>query len=131
MSLAEITLDLPTTRPILKQIPVHLRMTVLPAPTLSPVEGELVSINPEHMFVRAPISPLPKTVAHLRFRMLKKRMCEARGQVVWHRNDGFGIAIEECNQPLESVLLELSDLSPNLRQLYLADVLYPRIDLSL
>lgn len=112
------------------QLNIHLRVTLIPRSGAEPVEGELVSIGPDQMFVRAPVAISAGKTVHLRFRMLSKRVCEARGQVVWQQDGGFGVALEVRNAALDSFLLDLSKLSPNLRQIYLADVLYPRIDLA-
>jgi hypothetical protein len=113
------------------QLNVHLRVTLIPRSGTEPVEGELVSIGPDQMFVRAPVAISPGKTVHLRFRMLSKRVCEARGQVIWQQDGGFGVVLEERNAAMDSFLQDLGKLSPNLRQLYLADVLYPRIDLAL
>jgi hypothetical protein len=113
------------------QLNVHLRITLIPRTGAEPVEGELVSIGPDQMFVRAPVSISAGKTVHLRFRMLSKRVCEARGQVVWQQDGGFGVVLEERNAAMDSFLQDLGKLSPNLRQLYLADVLYPRLDLAL
>jgi hypothetical protein len=113
------------------QLNVHLRITVIPRGGAEPVEGELVSIGPDQMFVRAPVAIAAGKTVHLRFRMMSKRVCEANGQVVWQQDGGFGVAIEERNAAMDSFLQDLGKLSPNLRQLYLADVLYPRIDIGL
>lgn len=110
---------------------IHLRVTLIPRSGAEPVEGELVSVGSSEMFVRAPVAVSPGKTVHLRFRMMSKRVCEARGQVVWNHDGGFGVAIEELNQAMDSFLADLGKLTPNLRQLYLADVLYPRIDLAL
>lgn len=110
---------------------IHLRVTVIPRSSGEPVEGELVTIGSDQMSVRAPVTISPGKAVNLRFRMLSKRVCEARGQVVWQRDGNFGVVIEERNAAMDSFLQDVAKLSPNLRQLYLADVLYPRIDLAL
>ncbi|HWN71819.1 MAG TPA: PilZ domain-containing protein [Haliangium sp.] len=123
--------DQAPTMPIVPSVNVHLRVTVIPRSGAEPVEGELVNIGADSMFVRAPIKVSPGKMVHLRFRMLAKRVCEARGQVVWQQDGGFGVVIEERNPAMDSFLREAAKLTPNLRQIYLADVLYPRIDVAL
>jgi hypothetical protein len=122
--------DQAPTVPIIPSVNVHLRVTVIPRSGAEPVEGELVSIGAESMFVRAPIKVSPGKIVHLRFRMLAKRVCEARGQVVWQQDGSFGVVLEERNAAMNSFLREAARLSPNLRQIYLAEVLYPRIDIA-
>jgi hypothetical protein len=133
MAQAAHALELLTEQPPIKeqpQVDVHLRVTVIPRTGSEPVEGELVSIGPDSMFVRAPIKVSPGKIVHLRFRMLAKRICEARGQVVWQHDGGFGVVVEERNAAMDSFIQEAGKLSQSLRQIYLADVLYPRIDVS-
>lgn len=122
--------DQARTVPIVPSVNVHLRVTVIPRSGAEPVEGELVTIGVDSMFVRAPIKVSPGKTVHLRFRMLAKRLCEARGQVVWQQDGGFGVVIEERNAAMDSFLREAAKLTPNLRQIYLADVLYPRLDVA-
>lgn len=122
--------DQTPTVPIVPSVNVHLRVTVIPRSGAEPVEGELVNIGADSMFVRAPITVSPGKMVTLRFRMLSKRVCEASGQVVWHQDGGFGVVIEERNAAMDSFLREAAKLTPNLRQIYLADVLYPRIDVA-
>lgn len=118
------------TVPIVPSVNVHLRVTVIPRSGAEPVEGELVTISADSMFVRAPIKVSPGKTVHLRFRMLTKRVCEASGQVVWHQDGGFGVVLEERNAAMDSFLREAAKLTPSLRQIFLADVLYPRIDVA-
>jgi hypothetical protein len=122
--------DSAPTVPMVPSVTVHLRVTVIPRSGAEPVEGELVNIGADSMFVRAPIKVSPGKMVHLRFRMLATRVCEARGQVVWQQDGGFGVVIEERNAAMDSFLREAAKLTPNLRQIYLADVLYPRIDVA-
>jgi PilZ domain len=122
--------DQAATVPIVPSVNVHLRITVIPRSGAEPVEGELVTIGADSMFVRAPIKVSPGKMVYLRFRMLAKRVCEASGQVVWQQDGGFGVVIEERNAAMDSFLREAAKLTPNLRQIYLAEVLYPRIDVA-
>ncbi|WP_428266960.1 hypothetical protein [Haliangium sp.] len=122
--------DQPAAAPPSRLIELHLRITVLSSPDGEPVEGELVSIGPDEMFIRAKSLPILGSTAQLRFRMLSKRVCEADGTVVWQRDGGFGVGFDSRNEAMDHFLRELAKLTPNLRQIYLADVLYPRVDIE-
>lgn len=72
----------------------------------------------------------------LQFRMLKARVCEATGTVVWRRASdatqpsGFGVAFSQTNDNMKSFVRNISSLPEKLRAIYLADVLDPRIELG-
>ncbi len=113
-----------------REIETHLRLTILHGPDGDPIEGELVSIGRDKMLVRCAELPAPGMLVTLHFRVLSRRVCEARGQVTWSRDGSFGVAFSSVNEALGRSIDELASLTPNLRQIYLADILYPRIELN-
>ena len=82
--------------------------------------------NPDELL---PAPPLGARTT-LTFKMIGDRLCEATGPVVRHQNDCFAIRFEVLNQAMQSFTQQLAKLPVPLRELYIADILHPRLELE-
>jgi hypothetical protein len=111
----------------------HPRVTVnLPVTMASParsLEATLHDVAAGGACVRTDRPAEIGTPVTIRFRMLRDRVHEATGRVVWQCPDlpGFGVAFEESNEAMQSFMSHLVKLPEVLRSIYLADVRDPRI----
>ncbi len=116
------------------RIPVNLTVRVVG----SRADGKAMLVNVARggVFVGTDSPAKVGSLVHLQFRMLKARVCQAVGTVVWQRanaNDqtaGFGVRFVDTNQNMDSFVRNVSSLPAKLRTIYLADVLEPRIELG-
>lgn len=115
------------------RIPVNLAVQVMGDGT---GRAMLVNVARGGVFVGTAAPAEVGSVVHLQFRMLKARVCQAVGTVVWQRamDDahpaGFGVAFVSTNKEMDSFVRSISNLPEKLRAIYLADVLDPRIELG-
>lgn len=112
------------------RVDLHLRIMVAAGSQAEPVEGVLVNIAPDGLLVQTPLVVSAGAPVTLSFRMLARRVCEARGHVLWYQDASFEMTLDECNPGMHSFIYEISKLPMSLRQIYLADILHPRIEVS-
>lgn len=111
------------------QIGTNLRVTIVNSAD-NPIEGELVSISRDRMLLRCAETPVSGAPINLSFRVLSRRVCEASGRVNWSRDGEFEVTLGACNEDMERSIEELAKLPLSLRQIYLADILDPRIHIE-
>ena len=112
------------------RVDIHLRILVAAGSQPEPVDGVLMNIAPDGLLMQAPLLIRPGTQVTVSFRMLARRVCEARGHVVSQQDTNFEVALDERNPDMDSFIHEVSKLPMSLRQIYLADILHPRIEVS-
>lgn len=116
------------------RVPVNLTVQLI---GIGDKEAILVNVGRGGLFVGTDTPAEIGSLIHLQFRMLKTRVCQAVGTVVWQRptNDeqrsGFGVAFVDTNKNMDSFVRNVSSLPERLRMIYLADVMDPRIELGL
>jgi hypothetical protein len=114
----------------------HPRVTIeLPVTVASPtrsIEATLDNVAAGGACVRTEAPAAIGAQVTLRFRMLRDRICEAQGRVVWHSAElpGFGIEFDQRNQAMDSFTSHLAKLPEPLRVVYLADVRDPRVEVE-
>lgn len=99
-------------------------------------KATLVNVARGGLFVGTATPAEVGSLVHLQFRMLKARVCQAVGTVVWQRTGtdeaqpGFGVAFVNTNSNMDMFVRTIASLPAKLRTIYLADVLEPRIELD-
>jgi len=124
-----------------RRVPVNLKVAVVG----DAEDGDelqqamLVNVARGGVFVGTDTPAEVGSLIHLQFRMLKARICQAVGTVVWKRGitdqaeqtaAGFGVAFVDTNKNMDAFVRNVSALPEKLRGIYLADVLDPRIELG-